>query len=140
MFFLNNVQNFEHAKHYGPDAFYDLRDDQEAERDAIREDEQYCVFSYASDGTVVLDYWKLTSVDEEPKMIEDKGEKYMAFALRGERLDLGLPTSMTKAQFAEWKPNLFNKRGHFKQFSVAIPSWHTGEPRGGVIRADAEGR
>ena len=137
MFFLNNVHNFDHANEYGSDAFYDLRDDQAAERDAIREDEQYCVFSYAPNGGVVLDYWKLTTIDTEPKAVDDKGEKFNAFALRGERLELGLPKSMTKAQFAEWKPNLFNKKGHFKQFSVAIPSWHSGEPRGGIIRADA---
>ena len=137
MFFLNNVRNFNHAEAHGNDAFYDLRDDQKPERDAIREDERYCVFSYSPNGDVVLDYWKLTKIDTEPTPVDDEGEKFNAFALRGEPLELGLPKSMTKTQFAEWKPNLFNKKGHFKQFSVAIPSWHSGEPRGGIIHADA---
>ena len=43
---------------------------------------------------------------------------------------------LTKSQFAEWKPNLFNRRGHFKQFSVAVPRWLCIEPRGGVILAE----
>jgi hypothetical protein len=135
MFFLNNVQNFDHAKCYGADAFYDLRTEQTSERDAIREGEEYCVFSYSIDGSVALDHWRLTFVDE-PRIVESKGEKFNAFALRGKRLDVKLPTSMTKSQFAEWKPNLFNRRGHFKQFSVAVPRWLCIEPRGGVILAE----
>ena len=135
MFYLNNVQNFKHSATYGSDAFYDLRVDQRAEREVLRVDENYCVFSYEEDGKISLKYWKLMSIDTEAKTVNWRKKNYTAFALRGK--NIGRDESMTKPAFASMKPTLFNRLGHFKQFSIAIPSWHSSVPRGGIMRADA---
>ena len=146
-FFLSNIgqPKFNPAEHYGSDdVFFDLRINQLSELEVVRRQgigELFCVFSYplqSDTDTIALQYWLLQSIDKNPSKAPYEGGTTEAFPMRGKHMTEVSPKLLKRAQFQSWKPQYFNSKMKFNQFSLAVPSWIQEEHGGIVYRRKTE--
>jgi hypothetical protein len=112
--YLNNCKNRDHAKIYGPDAFYDLdTSGRQAEKQFIFRAGDWCVVANEpTSGIIRFAWYKFT----ESRLAADE-KQYQVRVLYG-KLEKEESIPKDEAVSHKYYRPFFNKNGHFKQQSV----------------------